>query len=754
MKTRFLKIAGIAVATLLGFASCQDFLEDKKTFDAVTEDAYDNWAGALARLSDCHTLIVPRGTNDGLNWQFPSTGRKNEITALCTEEYAGLSWKNDYGTYYSFSDPTIVYDVNNYTPDWFQGSKTNVREGVWGHIRNVNDVIRGVSASKLSEDQKNQLLGQLYFLRAWRYFMVWKWYGGVPIITEPQPTTPESVVPRSSTKETLDFILEDLNNAADLLEPFTGSRQWLDGENYGRITTGTALAVKARVLAWWCSPLFNRAQDPKRYEDAMKEIAGDLDRINACGYGFSYNDADQWADMFNIIGGNTDAVYFSRHNSYVPGKTPDYQRNNTWESQIRPANAKGTGDDSGGIQPAKTIIDLFPMADGKLPAGKGSSLLPHSSETYNEEYPFLNRDPRFYRTFAFPGMQWKFDGDPTGENNRNPFKGSEYELWNYVWYEKAANITRESSDYYGADNLLGSRNGVYITKRSAADPDKGAYEWGIPQGVNAFQLCYASFLELRYAEVLLNIAEIACGAGDTGTAYEYLREIRRHAGYSGDCGIVEGDQAACFAAILYERQIELAFEGKRFDDVRRWMLFDGGSEVMSVAGAPDSWKLTGWSGNTCTYLGMEPLNGKRRETFVYRVSSDINGGLGSTTWDSFEVIPDPIANYVIETEFPDIEKGKEWETYKKWRSEFSVDLSKKEDLQANLENLVEKFYKPYLTYQEKRGDGTDGTGSTELAPHFPAQCYFLGFTSGVQTNNPTLPNNIGWGNGTFDPLAE
>lgn len=46
------------------------------------------------------------------------------------------------------------------------------------------------------------------------------------------------------------------------------------------------------------------------------------------------------------------------------------------------------------------------------------------------------------------------------------------------------------------------------------------------------------------------------------------------------------------AAILYERQIELAYEGKRFDDLRRWMLFDGGSELAD--GAPASWKLTGW----------------------------------------------------------------------------------------------------------------------------------------------------------------
>jgi hypothetical protein len=84
-------------------------------------------------------------------------------------------------------------------------------------------------------------------------------------------------------------------------------------------------------------------------------------------------------------------------------------------------------------------------------------------------------------------------------------------------------------------------------------------------------------LEIRYAEVLLNYAEAACGAGEMGVAVEQLKKIRARVGYTStnNFGLqtnLSSDQSACFAAILYERQIELAYEGKRFDDLRRWML--------------------------------------------------------------------------------------------------------------------------------------------------------------------------------------
>ena len=106
--------------------------------------------------------------------------------------------------------------------------------------------------------------------------------------------------------------------------------------------------------------------------------------------------------------------------------------NNRWERDIRPANTGG-----GGKGASKMLIDMFPMADGKLPAGLNTyTKLETSQYAYESDYPFMNRDPRFYRTFTFPGFRWAYNGDPTQRDGHNPSydAGKNYVLWNYVWY--------------------------------------------------------------------------------------------------------------------------------------------------------------------------------------------------------------------------------------------------------------------------------------------------------------------------------
>jgi len=184
------------------------------------------------------------------------------------------------------------------------------------------------------------------------------------------------------------------------------------------------------------------------------------------------------------------------------------------------------------------------------------------------------------------------------------------------------------------------------------------------------------------------------------------------------------------AAVLYERQIELAYEGKRFDDLRRWMLFDGGA--VQVDGAPSSWTLTGWNGNTCTYLGFKPLNGQRRENMEFRVQDSY--GLGGTTIDS-----DPLVKAAVPRPA-------------------AVDYRK-----ANLVEQLEKlktFYSTSFVRKLKKGDGRD-QNQFDLQVSYLPRYYFLGLGQSAQSNNKHLTQTIGWedynkggSNGTFDPLAE
>ena len=233
----------------------------------------------------------------------------------------------------------------------------------------------------------------------------------------------------------------------------------------------------------------------------------------------------------------------------------------------------------------------------------------------------------------------------------------------------------------------------------------------------------------------MNLAEAACGAGDMPYAVEQLKKIRARAGYTAENNYglqsnLASDQATCMSAILYERQVEFAYEGKRFDDMRRWMLFDGGA--VAVPGAPDSWTLKGWGGNTCTWLGFTPFNGQRRENIEFRTADKY--GVGGTQWDS-----DPLLN----------NGGTRCE---------GVDL-RKEDLTEQLLKL-KAWYAGNLVTTEKRGDGYDAQHNL-LYINFRPQYYFLGLSSGAQNSNKQLPQTIGWevyngggSMGTYDPFAE
>ena len=728
MKNNAIKMLGIGLVSSLAFTACSDqFLEDKKNYDNVNPGIYDYYEGAYGRVSDAYGWTLPN-CNTNANWKFNSTGLADD-QAIGTEEYTGFGpFVNPLKELKSVDSPTV--------PDYYMGDASNIQASVYGRIRNINEIIDGISNSKLDEASKNEFLGQVYFLRAWCYYQLVKWYGGVPLVKTMVDPTEDAHTPRSSAKECITFILDDLQKSADLLREATGNGGWKSSNDWGRVTTGTALALKGRVLLLWASPLFNRANDQSRWDNAYTEMEKDLPIIRACGYGL-YEDG-------NPTNGATFAKIFTQvkspENVFVTirsSKDPDENGySNFWEEYIRPKNSGGKGN----LTPSQTMIDLFPMKDGKRPATYNAyNNLPTSTHPYVNAYPFMDRDPRFYRTFAFPGFRWSYSGDATVNDGNNPSynTGKDYELWSYVWYvEENSAGNPESGDAYAADNLLKNNKSVYLRKRSD-DADLNSplyvYEPSYNTSASAFRFSGAPYIELRFAEVLLNYAEAACMAGHTDIAMNQIKAIRQRAGYTGDCGLsgIGSDKPSCMSAILYERQIEFAYEGKRFDDLRRWMLFDGGAEL--AEGAPASWVPTGWGGNTCTWLGFKPLNGQRREGLEYR-TADIYG-IGGTTKDSDPLV---VAN---------VERCA------------AVDL-RKADLDTQLQNLHD-WYETHLVYKMKKGDEREesGSGNTDLYMKFFPKYYFLGLTKGALEKDVKIQQTIGWddtvkANGTFDPLAE
>lgn len=710
---------------LISLASCSDsFLQEKKNYDNVNAGIYNYVSGCNGRVNDVYSWCLP--TTSDMTWKYPSAGN-SDLAGQSTEEYAGFS---------SFVDPQVELSSmgsDNSVPDFFMGTQSNIQEAVYGRIRNINDVIEGILGGTISEEEKNSFLGQVYFFRAWCYYNLFKWYGGVPLLDKNLDPVASSVTPRSSAKATYEFILSDLDKAAKLLAPKTMNGGW-SGSDYGRITTGTALALKGRVMLLWCSPLFNRSNDQARWTNAYNTMKSELDSIKACGYGLyksgSNVNGSDFASMFCQSNKNPEAVFVTLYNN-ITGDGLDNQKNNSWERAIRPANTGGSGKSV-----AEMMIKEFPMADGKIPAGTGTySRLETSDSVYDKALPFVGRDPRFYRTFAFPGYRWAYNGDASAKDANNPADGKNYVLWNYVWYTNQNDQgSVESGDFYGADNLLKSVQGVYVRKKSDDfDVNSPLYNYVASDTKGAAPFYSAApLIELRFAEVLLNLAEVACGAGQMGDAVSYIQQIRDRAGYTAanNYGLqsnLSSDQAACMSAVLYERQIELAYEGKRFDDLRRWMLFDGGSVIPD--GAPSTWTLTGWGGNTCTWLGFAQLNGQRREKIQYRVSDQY--GVGGSTFDS-----DPLKSITRPT---------------------GVDLRKNNLSDQNM--TLANWYKEYLVMKVNKGDSYD-LNKNMLYINFRPNYYFLGLSSGASAANKGIPQTIGWQDannagsmGTFDPLA-
>lgn len=710
------KISKIVIAFLAPMAvflyGCSDtFLQEKQDYSKTTEFVYNNFHGAQSRIDNLYALILPSATAP-VNWQYAGSGVADD-QSRSTEEYGGFT---------NFIDPNIILTSANAPGYFYQELKTS--QNPHGFIRNCNDIIQGVTASTLSNEEKELLLGQALFFRAWIHLRLVRFYGGVPLIKERQDVVvgdDEGAglgIPRSSAKESIEFICEDLQKAGEYLPA-----RW--GENdFGRITSGAAFALQGRARLLYASPVFNRADQLNRWEEAYASNKTALSKLEEGGFGLAYlNDsqsgkinASNWGKMFSDTYGNPEAVFVTLYNNVKQSGSTNLNKNNNWEQTIRPANAYGTG----GITPTATIIDLFPMADGKRP-GK-------SEIDYDRNAFMLNRDPRFYRTFAFTGVRWAFQGDPTSLNiTQYPYKGENYELWNYAWYSSSDNLDKSNTSGYGADGLANSYRGVYVRKRSDDyDLNKSAlYNYDIDTS-QPFRVSAASYMEMRFAEVLLNFAEAACGAGHYAEAVNALKEIRRRVGYTAENNFgldadLEGNRGKLFEATLYERQIELAYEGKRYDDMHRWMLWDGGTE--QVEGQPNTWSLTGFGGNTCAYLGVEPFNGKRREGLELRVSNSVNGYIGAATPNN-----DPLKD----------SRPSAWDL---------------KTSQMPSDELID-FYRTKLTRKAKDIDPNDRVIT------YKPKCYFLGLRENAQQNNVTLEQTIGWddivrgGMGTFDPLAE
>jgi starch-binding outer membrane protein, SusD/RagB family len=403
------------------------------------------------------------------------------------------------------------------------GTALNVTNN-YGKIRTINMYLAAVRKGSIAERSKNRLLAQAYFFRAYRYFDLVRLYGGVPLVLKPlyavgEANREEAFLPRNTTTESFRQIVSDLDSAAMFLPG-----KWSASADWGRITRGAATAFKARVLLTAASPQFNPSDDQAKWQAAFAAAQLAKTQLSTAGFGLHASYDQLWFQEVN----NPEAVLVTGFNNATGDQT---KKNNGYDNATRPSY---TGTGGGSNQPSWDLVKAYPMLDGKKITESGRY-------TYNQQLFYKNRDPRFAKTIAYNGATWPLNGNAS------------YKIWTY--FNTAGTTSTEAR---------ASNTGFYL--RKAINPTVAAGE---------VQFSGTDWIEMRYAEVLLNLAETAAGVNNLTEAMTQLKAIRQRAGLEagadGNYGLQAGmNRQQMLDAVLYERQIELAFEGKRFWDLRRW----------------------------------------------------------------------------------------------------------------------------------------------------------------------------------------
>lgn len=401
------------------------------------------------------------------------------------------------------------------------------------NVRNINIFLENIDKGSLEESVKNSLKGQVLFIRAFTYFEMVKRYGGVPIITKPQDLSEDLFVPRNTTTECFTFIESDLTKAIALL-PGEAS---VAGDNLGRITKGAGMSFLGRVKLYKASPQFKPSGDAGLWTQAYTANKEAITYLNANGKGLFNTYGQLW---FNEM--NKEVIFAIRYK--FPERTSEHCACTRPLSET--FNCVGTN------QPTHQLAEGFPMKNG-LPITDPAS--GYSLNTF-----WQNRDPRFYDIIVYNGANYPL----SGKTNR-----IQYTYVGMPPYDGFPSAWGTSTGYY-------SRKAVDLTLTQPEVFNDGV-DW----------------VEIRYAEVLMNMAEAANETGQTTEAYDVLKAIRTRAGIdagsNGLYGLQPGmSKGAMRKAIMDERFIEFALEQKRFWDLRRMRRFDvlDGKKRKGLASVP------------------------------------------------------------------------------------------------------------------------------------------------------------------------
>ena len=520
-----------------------------------------------------------------------------------------------------------------------QPGSQDIYGNMYQTIKDINLLLANIDTGTIDVEAQNLMVGQAMFFRAYLYFRLVSTYGGVPLVLEVKDKSDVDVlrVPRNKTSECIAQILKDLDEAASLLPEVYEDA----GSDYGRITKGAVMAYKGRVLLHYASEQFDPAQDKGRWQAAYDANKTAKTTLEANGKGLHPSFVDLWFDESDA---NPEAVMIKRYNLDL--------------SHIRDAGVRpfivGTNGESYD-KATLNLVESFPMKDGRSIDDAASTY------TYDPTTFWLNRDPRFEATIAWNGSDWPL-------NNPAPNRTSDLE-WTFD----------ESAIEAQANSRISPTS---FSNRKAVD--------GSIEGGAASLSSPTDWIEIRFAEVLLNLAEAANEVGQTAEAYDILMLVRARAGIDAGGDNLYGLQAGMGPdqmrdAIMLERRLEFVGEGKRSSDLRRRRMY----------GTINGTHRTGYRiTRTAAFDALNP---------------------------SAEILDDRIA----------LEEG---------ILDGSIDL--------NDPVVYNTYFTTELKSVERFGSITDDGDPINYLEHY----YFFDIPQDDLNKNPKLEQTSGWPGGNFDPL--
>ena len=530
----------LSLVLLIGItmSACNHDFLNTKPLDKVSGEAV--WSDES--LSEAFVTDVYNGLRDGI---------LDQMSFDCQTDNA----------LYSFGKQ----DVNeaNVSPSNLGTVKNTMEWGaMYQRIRAANIAIFNLTKPKFNNaTMADRMKGEMYFMRAYFYNQLLRYYGGVPLIKSPYTLNEaDFTIPRNTYEECVNSIVSDLDSAAILLKGKTLAA--------GRATVGAALSLKARVLLYAASDLHDiptaKAKSSVIAAFANPELLGYVsgDRkarwqkakdaakavIDLNQYGYKLNLAapvtpeEGQQNYLNLSlsrnGGEADGIFLKY---YIRASFDDW---GSWYPRNNMPNGYHGWTSS---EPTQQLVDSYEMMDGTKFDWNNPK---HAAA------PYENRDPRFYQSILYDGAKWKpRTPDAAGIDPAGEIQMGEYEVGSSANPTKFSGLDTRNSTI---ENWNGTWTGYGI--RRFMDPDPLLVDMNTRQEVPSIQI--------RFTEVVFNYAEACIALGEETEAKTWINRIRYRVGMP---AIVETG-AALVARYQNERNVEMLFEDQRFYDVRRWMI--------------------------------------------------------------------------------------------------------------------------------------------------------------------------------------